>query len=511
MNSSQKKHCDLKEQINQLRSQNDLLKKQLMSSSLIHELTKVLHSCTDLGSVINTILLAIEDIIEFDRVILFKIDQENFRLKPDKNVGIGSVDINHLSIPLGFDGGEITDALFLNRHILVEEPDKNDIFSKELSSPSYLVIPMINKVNKRCWEIKNCSKLTCAAHESYNPYCWSISGSSKMHSSASENERRSTCISCPCFKVEGVVWMDRYQTKKPITGDDITVLTAVINLAGIIIENFKILEALDKTNNMLQQANKQLKIVNSDLKIAQSKINNDLEHAQSIQQGLLPQNLSEISQFSIGASYLSADAVGGDYYDVFQISPEIFGIVVADVSGHGVSSALIMSMVKILLKTFANNYSPSKTLEQINKTFLSETKTDNFVTIFYALLDTKKHQLRYTSAGHCPILFFDRKKCKSKQLKADGLFLGVFEDMMLNESVLDYDQGKTRLALYTDGLIESKNENDEMYGIERLEKIICESISDDPVSAVDLVLSDQKKFCNNCEPSDDITLLLIDL
>ncbi|HLV30517.1 MAG TPA: SpoIIE family protein phosphatase [Chitinispirillaceae bacterium] len=511
MNLSQNRTSDLKQQIKQLKSQNDLLKKQLMSSSLIHELTKVLHSCTDLESIIKTILLAIQEIIEFDRVILFKIDQKNFRLKPDAFVGFAAMDISHLSIPLGFEGGEITDALFLNRHILVEEPDKDDLFSKELSSPSYLVIPLINKVNRKCWEVKNCSLATCPAHESFNPYCWSIPGSSQMNTSLNENDHRSSCISCQSFKVEGVVWMDRYQRQEPITSDDITVLTAVINLAGIIIENFRIFKTLDETNVMLQQANKQLKIVNSDLEIAQTKINNDLDHAQSIQQGLLPQDLNKISKFNIGARYLSADAVGGDYYDVFQISPDIFGIVVADVSGHGIASALIMSMAKILLKTYANNYSPAKTLEQINKTFLSEIKTGNFVTVFYALLYTKTHQFRYTSAGHCPVIIFERHTGKYRLLKADGLFLGVFQDLMLNESVLEYEPDKTRLVLYTDGLTESKNENDELYGVERLVKMISESASVNPSDAVELILSDQNKFCNNCEPADDITLLIIDL
>lgn len=332
-----------------------------------------------------------------------------------------------------------------------------------------------------------------------------------MNTSLNENDHRSSCISCQSFKVEGVVWMDRYQRQEPITSDDITVLTAVINLAGIIIENFRIFKTLDETNIMLQQANKQLKIVNSDLEIAQTKINNDLDHAQSIQQGLLPQNLNNISKIDIGAHYLSADAVGGDYYDVFQISPDIFGIVVADVSGHGIASALIMSMAKILLKTYANNYSPAKTLEQINKTFLSEIKTGNFVTIFYALLDTKSHQFRYTSAGHCPVIIFERHTGKYNLLKADGLFLGVFQDLMLNESVLEYEPDKTRLVLYTDGLTESKNENDELYGVERLVKMISESASVNPSDAVELILSDQNKFCNNCEPADDITLLIIDL
>jgi serine phosphatase RsbU (regulator of sigma subunit) len=499
--------------IKQLKTQNEMLKDQLMSSSLIHELTKVLHSCTDLEGITKTILLAIQEIIEFDRVILYTIDKENFLLNPAHLVGLSEKDNKNFSIPLGFDGGEITDALFLNRHIIVEDADANDIFRKLLSSSSYLVIPLISKVNKTCWEAKGCTKTMCPAYDSFNPYCWSIIGSGLMECAKSEDQKRSACINCSSFKVEGVFWMDRNTRKTPITSDDITILTAVINLAGIVINNFRILEDLDSVNNNLLQTNNKLKVVNKDLQLAQAKIQNDLEHARTIQQGLLPQDLSASTQFSLGATYLSADAVGGDYYDIFSIAPGIFGIVVADVSGHGVASALIMSMVKILLKTFsANELSPQKTLERINVTFLSEIKTDNFVTIFYAVLDTEKHIITYNSAGHCPILILDRKKGSCTQVKADGLFLGVFPDMMLSEAVYSYEPGNIRVVLYTDGLIEAKCTQDEMYGVERLKDCAKKTLDVSAKKAVDLILEDQKDFCGELTtPEDDITILVIDL
>jgi serine phosphatase RsbU (regulator of sigma subunit) len=498
----------------QIKKQNELLKTQLMSTSMIHELTKVLHTCTNLEGITKTVLLAIQEIIEFDRVILFEIDQKAFCLKPQSWVGISDPLISTVTIPLGFEGGEITDALFLNKHILVEEPDAtSDPFSKILLSDTYLVIPLVCKVNKKCWEAKCCNKTTCPAHGSFNPYCWSIPGSGQYSNATNENDRRAACIACSCFKVEGVFWMDRAIHSKTITSDDITILTAIINIAGIVTENFKILNALDKAKNNLQQANEQLKIVNHDLQLAQARIRNDLEHARTIQQGLLPQDLTDTSHFSVGARYLSADAVGGDYYDIFTISPGLYGVIVADVSGHGVASALIMSMAKVLLKTFSTNEpSPQKTLERINETFLSEIKTDHFVTIFYATLDTSNHILRYTSAGHCPVLFIDRTTKKCTTVKADGLFMGVFPDMMLSESSYNYQPGNIRLVLYTDGIVESKNKKDEMYGINKLEDISVTSTTSSPKDSVEIILNDLKDFCgDNSAPEDDITLLVIDL
>jgi len=500
--------------IAQLKNQNELLKTQLMSSSMIHELTKVLHTCTDQEGIIKTVLLAIQEILEFDRVILFEIDPAAFKLKPLSYVGVTDSDVVALSIPLGFNGGEITDALFLNKHILVEEPDKvSDLFFKNLASKRYLVIPLVCKVSKKCWEAKNCTKTTCPSYGSFNPYCWSIPGSGQLNNTQNENDRRAACIACRCFKVEGVFWMDRAKSSKPITSDDITILTAIITIAGIVIENFKMLNALDKVNNNLQQTNDKLKIVNHDLQVAQARIRSDLEHARTIQQGLLPQDLTDTSDFAVGARYLSADAVGGDYYDIFTIMPGLYGIIVADVSGHGVASALIMSMAKVLLKTFSSNEpSPQKTLERINRTFLSEINTDHFVTIFYATLDTKNKVLRYTSAGHCPVLFINKKTNECITIKADGLFMGVFPDMMLSETSYNYIPGTTRLVLYTDGIIESKKADDEMYGLNRLETACLKSVAHTPKEAVDKILGDLKSFCSdNAEPEDDITLLVIDL
>jgi serine phosphatase RsbU (regulator of sigma subunit) len=498
-----------------LREQNEQLKSQLMNTSLINELTRVLHSCADLNGIIKTVLLAIREIANFDRAILFDIDKNEFCIKPQSWVGIENLRHEDLHIPLGFDGGEITDALFLNRHIIVEKPDPAaDYFQKRLKSSAYVVIPLISRVTKRCWEAKSCAQTNCPGHSGFNPYCWSIIGGGLMTNTKTEDERRRTCVACPSFKGSGVFWVDRGVSKKTVTSDDITTLTAIVNLAGIIIENFRILNDLDTANNNLQQANRQLKIVNQDLQVAQARIRADLDHAHTIQLGLLPQDIENTAGFPVGARYLSADAVGGDYYDLFETRPGIYSLIVADVSGHGIASALIMSIVKMLLKTYAAvEDSPQKTLERINQSFLNDVKTDNFVTVFYAVINTGDHTIRYTSAGHCPVFVLDRHRKTFLQIKADGLFLGVFPDMMLCESSMPYEHGTHRILLYTDGLIEAKVENgDEMYGATRLQEAALATLDETPKNAIASILTAQKKFCGpDATVEDDITLLIIDL
>ncbi|MFP4162699.1 MAG: GAF domain-containing SpoIIE family protein phosphatase [Chitinispirillaceae bacterium] len=498
---------------NELLVQNELLKSQLMNASLINELTKVLHSCTDLEGIIKTVLLSFQDLLDFERVILFRLDKKNFNLRPESWVGFNVGEVEDITISLGFEGGDITDAIFLNRHILVEEPDEtSDAFYIELKSPSYLVIPLLSKPNKHCWEVKNCAKQSCACYGSINPFCWSQTGAGKLLNTRTEDQRRKSCIECPAFKADGVFWMDRKDKQTPVSSDDITTLTAIINLAGLIIDNYHIMNALDCANHDLQKANEQLRIVNYDLQIAQSKIRSDLEHARTIQQKLLPQDIETTNAFSIGSEYLSADAVGGDYFDLFEIDSEVYGLVVADVSGHGVASALIMSMAKVLLKTYSQKeLSPQKTLERINEVFLSEIATEHFVTIFYAVFDTKKKTIKFTSAGHCPALFLNKESGDYTLLKADGLFLGVFPDMMLSERQFDYEHRTHRLILYTDGLTEANNLQNEMYGLDRLIEMSKKTAEFDAEAATEKILVDQKKFCGAVKPEDDITLLLLDL
>ena len=136
----------------QLKIQNDQLKEQLMSNSLINELVKVMHSCTDLEGIIKTVLLGIQEILGFDRVILFDIDKEGFSLKPNSWVGIDKTDLkSSLTIPLGFEGGEIPDSIFLNKHIIVEGADADfDIIAETLDTTTYLVIPLVSKATRKC-------------------------------------------------------------------------------------------------------------------------------------------------------------------------------------------------------------------------------------------------------------------------------------------------------------------------------------------------------------------------
>jgi serine phosphatase RsbU (regulator of sigma subunit) len=495
-----------------LLSQNEMLKSQLINSALINELVKVLHSCTDLDGIVKTVLLSFQDLVDFDRAILFTVNAEKFRLEPTSWLGVDDADTKRLSMPLGFDGGDITDAIFLNKHLFVDEPDPAyDVFSRELQSRSYIVAPLLRKPTRKCYEIRQCGNKSCRCYGSVNPYCWSA-GSHGIGSNVSEDDKRRSCIACPAFSAKGVFWLDRKNNDAPITSDDITFLTNIVTLAGLVFDNFSMMNALDEANRGLTNANEKLRKVNYELEIAQANIRIDLEHARSIQQKLLPQNMTtSAGHYDIGSRYLAANSVGGDYYDLFNISEDAYGVIVADVSGHGVASALIMSMFKVLLKIYSRKEtSPKTTLEQINELFISEAATEHFVTVFYAVVNTATQKFRYSSAGHCPIIYLHKQTAQCDMLKTDGLFLGVFPDMMLREKEADYARGEHRMVLYTDGLTEAVNSKNEMYGTERLQAIAVQTLPLSPNDAVQAILEHQKKFCGTRQQEDDMTLLVID-
>jgi sigma-B regulation protein RsbU (phosphoserine phosphatase) len=304
--------------------------------------------------------------------------------------------------------------------------------------------------------------------------------------------------------------MDKPNSETLATSEEMTTLTTLTYQAGIIIDNFEMYQALENSNHRLKEMNERLAQVNEELRIAHVKINNDLDHARVIQTNLLPRGFADSAFMKVGARYIPASTVGGDYYDFFKIDQEHYGLIVADVSGHGVAAAMIMAMTKVLLKTFSPQIiSPKQTLEKINSIFQNDIKTDNFVTVFYAILNTNTKQLTYVSAGHNPIIYMDKKTKEYELIKAEGLFLGVFEDMLLQDRSRITKSGD-RIVLYTDGLTEAENKSGEMYSMERLCDISQKLSHLKPDEFLDQVLKDLKSYTQNKTLEDDVTMMVID-
>jgi len=494
-----------------LSRQTEDLKNQLMATSVLTEITKVMLSTPNLEAVFNTLLLGVHETMNFERIVLFQIVPDEFALKPIHWVGLEDEEIKGMRVPLSFlEGGELADSIFLNRPLVVDPVSQDDDPLRVLNTKSYVAVPIVTKMYDRCFEFNKCDHKECPAYESPNPMCWCVKGAGLRFKNGTEDDRRKRCVKCDFFKCHFVIFLDRPTHETVATSDDMILLTTLAAQTGIIIDNFQNYENLDKAHTELKTINIRINRINRELKEAQAKINRDLEQAQAIQQGLLPQQLPKNDRFHCLATYIPATKVGGDYYDFFEIDKDHYCVLVADVSGHGISAALIMSMAKILIKSYANPISAKTTLDKINQVLTKDIKNDNFITMFYAILNFQEKKIVYSSAGHNPVILIDRTTHETLEIKADGIFLGVFDSAMVGDNELPLKQNM-RLVLYTDGLTEAENMGGEMYSLERLSGLVKNTIQLPIESVQNEIMNDFNNHISGAAVEDDVTLLILDL
>lgn len=228
--------------------------------------------------------------------------------------------------------------------------------------------------------------------------------------------------------------------------DGIRFIQALSNIIIVAIENKKL-------------ANKQL---------AQEAFRKELEIASDVQQFLFPETLPDTDVLKVEASYLPHDIVGGDYYDYIPINKNQFLICIADVSGKGIAAALMMSNFQASLRTLLRQ-TPNLTdiIEALNFQVLENTKGEKFITCFAAIYDVRLKTMVYVNAGHNPPLLWDRRS-GLRSLEEGSTVLGAMHPLpFLNEGFIT-GLDDFLLFCYTDGLIETVNDKDEEYGIERI-------------------------------------------
>jgi sigma-B regulation protein RsbU (phosphoserine phosphatase) len=183
--------------------------------------------------------------------------------------------------------------------------------------------------------------------------------------------------------------------------------------------------------------------------------------------------------------------------------------VIADVSGHGVSAGLFMSMFKVLLKTHAApELEPFSILQKINNSLLIETNSEHFVTTFFGIFNKETRELKYSNAGHVPIFIMANGNISS--LNSNGIFVGAIDNMSGGtESV--YLSKNSRIFLYTDGLSECLNSKGQQFSIERISSHLLEYPKLTCKQFVQTLLGQARDFSYGDKMLDDITLLCVDI
>jgi sigma-B regulation protein RsbU (phosphoserine phosphatase) len=242
----------------------------------------------------------------------------------------------------------------------------------------------------------------------------------------------------------------------------------------------------------------------------QLRMSRELDFAKEIQQSLLPKVNPVLPGYEIAGQSIYCEETGGDYFDFLQIDGHRLAVVVGDVSGHGVSSALLMATARAQLMQRVPLAGPcAKIVEDVNKQLCRDTQeSGNFMTMFYAEISREDQQFRWVRAGHDPALLYNPRNNEFRELRGKGLALGVFPDYAYEQNEHTLAQGET-VCIATDGLWEITNPEGEMFGKDRLKDIIYGNSQLRADELLAEILHQVKTFCSAAKPDDDITLVII--
>ncbi len=240
-------------------------------------------------------------------------------------------------------------------------------------------------------------------------------------------------------------------------------------------------------------------------------LDHELAIAGEIQQNLLPKKIPKLPGYDIGAYYKPSSEVGGDYYDFIEIDAEHLGILVADVSGKGIPGAIVMTMTRTLIRSEApRTLSTAETLIRVNRFLAQDIKRGMFVTVMYMILSPQRGTLSVTSAGHNPMVLWRNASNTCHLVNPNGLALGIDKgplfERTIKEQKIQLFRGD-RFVAYTDGVIESMNNQSEMLGPNRvylLVKQLAEKGSSEFTSLIAKVLEEHQ---GEADQHDDITMV----
>jgi len=265
-----------------------------------------------------------------------------------------------------------------------------------------------------------------------------------------------------------------------------------------------VVKARVRTHLMLRDAREQL----SKQLLA---INNELEMARQIQLSILPQQAPQLPGLDITARYVPMSSVAGDFYDFIQVDEKHVGLLIADVSGHGLPAALIASMLQVALTAQRDHAAhPGEVLNGLNQALCGKFQ-HNFVTAAYLFADLERKVMRYAGAGHPPMLLWQQAAGSVQEVCENGLVLGQFPEGTYESVELPAGPGD-RCFLYTDGIIEARNPSQEQFGSDRLKQFLKTNAGSTGEQFADKLLETLWRWSElaigECA-TDDITMLTV--
>lgn len=286
-------------------------------------------------------------------------------------------------------------------------------------------------------------------------------------------------------QVRGILYLDSTKTMHALSGLDQKILSKLADEAANVFEKLEMLKSFEE----------------------QKQMEKELALAQETQRSLLPRVLPEFPGFTLSSFSYPTRYVGGDFYDFLGSSDELIGLL-ADVSGKGISAALLSSYIQGALQLEVKpECDLSKALGRVNLQLVEKTQSNRFVTLFLFRLgpDGKGH---YISAGHNPVYLYQASDKSVQELTSEDLIMGAFEFATFQSHLLEMCAGDT-LVIYSDGVTEATDPEGQMFGEERLRQTLLEAAPLGGPQLQEEIVRRVKEFTRDAEQNDDITCMII--
>ncbi len=303
---------------------------------------------------------------------------------------------------------------------------------------------------------------------------------------------RTRSMLCVPLKVKdriiGVSQVINRLDNRPFTPEDLETFTDLCRHAAVAIENARMHEAL----------------------VLKERMDRDLALASIVQHSFLPRELPRVEDYSFSAHYSPALEVGGDFYDFIPLKARRWGLLIGDVSGKGVASALYMARLTSDFRTRALQVgSPSRLLNQMNAELCRNGQRGAFVTLLYLVLEPASRKVRFVNAGHLPpLLWRPGARRPSRLWSKGGPPLGILESLCYRSYSFRMEEGDC-LLLLTDGLLEARNPRGESFGWERIEAALASSGSSSAQGVIESLVEAVERFKGNAPQADDVTMIAL--
>jgi sigma-B regulation protein RsbU (phosphoserine phosphatase) len=290
-------------------------------------------------------------------------------------------------------------------------------------------------------------------------------------------------------KVIGILSLGQKKSGKFYNRQDIDLLNAIANQSAVAIENARMVEEV----------------------IEKERMEEELSIARDLQVSMLPADCPQIEGFEIAAFSVSAREVGGDFYDFIEMDKEKVGFVIGDVTGKSVSGALVMSASRSVFRMLSEDeLTVGESMIRANRRLKKDVKTGMFVALLYAVLNAQDRSLILCSAGQTQPVHIAAQNDRATLIETEGdtFPLGILDDADYEETRIQLEAGD-KVVFYTDGIVEAMNEEEEMFGFDRLLEMVQSSKSNTADDLLNEIVNKVKDFTGSAPQHDDLTVIVV--